>query len=171
MADLKLRQHRRPCLRSRKHHRKKLALTSRLAGSAPHVPFWHPLIAQHRRCQWRPQWFVPACTRSVPQSHLLAEQIHLLSEFAQVLLTTSISCFIVEGILESIFSRSCRDMLEPFRTIFVDHCSVHWMAWKKHSRFHVLARNDLAWVPSSLRGRHLLLSEVLRWVFALQDTF
>ena len=39
LADLKWRQHRRPCFRSRKHHRRTLALTSRLAGLAVHVPF------------------------------------------------------------------------------------------------------------------------------------
>ena len=39
LADLKWRQHRRPCFRSRKHHRRILVLTSRLAGLALHVTF------------------------------------------------------------------------------------------------------------------------------------
>ena len=38
------------------------AVTSRLAGSALHWPFWLSLIAQHRRCQWRSQWFVQFVT-------------------------------------------------------------------------------------------------------------
>ena len=38
VADLKWRQRRRPCFRSQKHYRRKLALTSRLAGLACHVP-------------------------------------------------------------------------------------------------------------------------------------
>ena len=39
VADLKWRQHRRPYFQSRKHHRRILALTSRRAGLALHVPF------------------------------------------------------------------------------------------------------------------------------------
>ena len=170
IADLKWRQHRWPCFRSRKHHRRILALTSRLAGLALHVPFWLLLISQHRHCQWRSQWFVQVFPHSVSQSHLLATLTRLLSGFAHVLLTTSISGSTVEGIRKSIFSRSCRHMLEPFCKIFSGRGSVHWMAWMVHSRSLVLARNDLAWVPSILRGRHLLLLGVLRWVFVPQDT-
>ena len=48
--------------------------------------------------------------------------------------------------------------------------SVHWMAWTEHLRSLVLAIYDLAWVPPNLQGHHLLLSGVMRWVFALQDT-
>ena len=91
VADLMWRQHHRPCFRSWKHHRKILALTSTPAGLALHVPFWLSLIAQHRRCQWRSQWFVPACTHSASPRHLLDTLICLLSGFAHVLLTTSIS--------------------------------------------------------------------------------
>ena len=98
VADLKWRQHRRPCFWSGKHHSKILALTSRLAGSFLYVPFWLSLISQHRRCQWKFQWFVPFFTHSVSQCHLLAILSRLLSGFAHVLSTTSISGSIVEDI-------------------------------------------------------------------------
>ena len=168
VADLKWRQPRRPCFRSRKHHRCILALTSRLAGLALHVPFWLSLMSQHCCFRWRSQRFVPVCAHSVSQSHLLATFTRLLSGFAHVLFTTLIFGSIVEGIHESIFSRSCRHMLEPFWIIVSVHCSVHWMIWMVHSSSLVLARNALAWVLSNLQGRHLFLSGVLRWVFALQ---
>ena len=113
VADLKWHQHRRPCFWSRKHHRRILALTSRLAASVLHVLSWLSVIAQHSRCQSRSQWFVPVRTHSVSQSHLLAKQVHILSGFAHVLLTTSISGSIVEGIHESTFSISS----------FLQHCT------------------------------------------------
>ena len=118
LAELKWRQHHRACFRSRKHHRKILALTSRLAGLALHVPFWLSLISQHHRFQWRSQWVVPVCTHNVSQSHLLATLTRLLSGFAHVLFTTSIFGSIVEGFRESIFSRSFQHMLEPFGIFF-----------------------------------------------------
>ena len=98
VADLKWCKHRRPCFRSRKHHRRILALTPRLAGLALHVQFWLSLTSQLRRCQGRSQWFVPVYTRSVSKSHPLATLTRLLSGFAHVLLTTSISGSIVEDI-------------------------------------------------------------------------
>ena len=86
-ADLKWRQHRRPCLRSRKQHRKILTLTSRLAGLALHVPFdsrWsHNTVVTSDDLL-----LVPVCIHSVLQSHVLAIQTRLLSGFAHVLLTT-----------------------------------------------------------------------------------
>ena len=112
VVDLKWRQHRRPCFRSRKHHRRIVALTSRLAGLALHVPFWLSLISQHR--PWRSQKFVPVCIHSVSQSLLIAKLTRLLSFFAQIFLTTSIFVSIIKDTPESIFSRSCRHMLEPF---------------------------------------------------------
>ena len=117
-GDLKWCYHRRPCFWSRKHHRRILALTSRLTGSVLHVTFWLPLIAEHRRYQCRFQWFVAVCTHSVSHSHQLAKLTRLLSGFALVLLTTSISGSIVEDTRESMFSRSCSHMLEPFFRIF-----------------------------------------------------
>ena len=142
VADLKWRQHRRPCFWSRKHLRRILALTSRLAVSALHMPFWLSLISQRRRYLWISQLLVPNSIHSVSQSRLLAKQARLLSGFAHVLLTTSISGSIVEDIRESIFSTSCRHKLEPFWMIFSGHCRVHWMTWMVHSRSLVLARND-----------------------------
>ena len=117
--DLTWRLHCRHCLRSRKHPRRILALTSRLAGSVLHMPFWLSLIVQHRRYQSRSQLTVSVCTYSVSQSHLLAIQTCLFSGFAYVLLTTSILGCIVVGIHETIFSISCRHMLEPFWKILV----------------------------------------------------
>ena len=134
LADLKWCQHRRPCFRSRKHHRRILALTSRLAGSILHVPVWLSLISQHRRYQWKSQLFVPVCIHSVSQSDLRAILNRLLSGFAHVLLTTSISGSIVEYIHESIFSRSRRHILELFWMILSGDGSAHWMAWMTHSR-------------------------------------
>ena len=142
-ADLNWRQHRQPCFRPRKHHHRILAVTSRLAGSALHVPFSFSLIAKHCRCQWRSQGFVPACNHSASRSHIPAKKIHLLSGFAHVLLTTSISCSIAEDIPESIFSRSCRHMLEPFWKISSGQGSVHWRARMEHWRSLVLAKSDL----------------------------
>ena len=156
-ADLKWRQHCGHCFWSRKHDRRILKLTSRLAGLALHVPFWFSLISQHRRCQWRSQCFVPVCTHSVSQSHLLAILTCLLSGFGHVLLTTSISGSIAEGIHESTFSTSFRHMLEPFCMFFSADVGAHWMAWMLHLQSLVLARNDLTWVPSNLQGSHLLL--------------
>ena len=142
VADLKLRQHGRSCFQSRKHHRRIQALTSLLAGSVLQMPFWLLLISQHRNCQWRSHWFVHVSTLSGSQSHPLAILVHLLSGFAHVLFTTSISGSVVEGICESIFSRSCQHVLELFRKIFSGRGSVHWMAWIVHLRSLVLAWND-----------------------------
>ena len=150
VAHLKWHQHRRPCVRSRKHHRKILAVTSRLAALALHVPFSLSLISQLSRCHWRYQWFVEVCTHSVSQSHLLANKFALF----QVL---------------HMFFWPWRHMLEPFSKVFSSHGSVHWMVWTLHSRSLVQARNNYVWVLSNLQGRHLLLSMVLRWVFVPQD--
>ena len=75
VADLKYRQHRRPYFWSWENHRRIMALTSLLAGSVLHVPFWLSLIEQRRCYQSRSQWFVPSCTHSVSQSHLLAIRV------------------------------------------------------------------------------------------------
>ena len=132
VADLKWRQLRRPCFRSRTHFCRILAPTSRLAGSVLHLPFWLSLIAQHLLYPCRSQWFVPNFTYSFSQSHLLAILARFLSGFSQVLLTTSIFGSIVEVINMCIFSRLSRQMFEPFWKISSSHGRAHWMAWREH---------------------------------------
>ena len=106
------------CFLSRKHHRRMLALTSRLAGSALRVPFWLSLIAQHRRYQSRSQWFVLVCTHIVSQNHLLAILTRLRSVLAHVLLTFSTFGSSVWGIHELTFSLSCRHRSSRFERLF-----------------------------------------------------
>ena len=118
----------RPRFQSRKQHCSILALTSQLAHSGLHVPFWLSLIAHDRLCQWRFQWFVPVWTHSVSQLHLQAILARFLSGFAHVPLTILISGSIVGSICESIFSGSCRNMLEKFCLIFSGPGNAHWMA-------------------------------------------
>ena len=130
-----------PCFSSRKHHRRILALTSRLAG------FGSPCAI---------------LTLANQTSTSLPVNISLIrpSLFSQRLTVSSTShinspsfrfwtCSFDHFNLWFHFGRFSRvhifrilSALEPFWKMFSAHGSVHWMASTVHSRSHVLARND-----------------------------
>ena len=122
-----------------------------------HRPFWISLIVWRHVCLNRLAGLVPFSTHIASRNDLPSKQVLLLSGFPNPLLTTSTSGSIVKYIHSSLFADPvgiCWSRFEGLSQIMLSHFNRKWLGVK----------------IVKILGRQLLLSGVLRWELALQNT-